>query len=71
MTEIDKHQTARLKVHTAALTKIQSFGNITPCRLVNVTGISEQLDASIFRAVRKLCILQTEAARTSETSVAT
>jgi hypothetical protein len=71
MTNTDKYQTARLKVHTAALTKIQSFGNITPRRLVNVTGVSQQLDVSIFRAVGKHSILQTKAARTSENSVAT
>jgi len=39
MTNMEKYYTARLRVHTAALTKIQSFGNITPYRLVNVKAL--------------------------------
>jgi hypothetical protein len=58
-------------MHTAALKKIQAFGNKTPCRLVNVIDVSEEPDVSIFRAVRKLSILQIKAAGTSETSVVT
>jgi hypothetical protein len=71
MNNVDKYWTARHKVHRAALTKIKAFGNITPCRLVNITDVSEEVDVSVFRAVRKLSTLQIKAARTSDTSVAT
>jgi len=52
-----KHCTsARSVILTAMLMKVQGFSDCTPCRLVNISNVSLNPSASLFKVKRSKCI---------------